>query len=127
MQKFTKSMGSFGWAMSLFGIQQTLNLFKPVCRDSGMHPTTSAFQALTSATVNQLGATTQRTFQAVDGIQRQMLDLGFSLVWPVRNGTTSSWSDVAQQTASRAQSWAGAGPSSRSDEPTGWGPVPPGN
>src|SRR5690348_736904 len=108
MQQLTKSLGSFGWAISLFGVQQALNLFRPVSRESGMHPTTTAFQALTEATVSQLGATTQRTFLAVDGLQRRFLDMGFSLLgpaMPARDGSASFWSDTVQRAASRAQTW----------------------
>jgi hypothetical protein len=128
MQQLTKSLGSFTWAMSLFGLQQTVNLFRPVSPQSGVHPATAAFQSLTDATVGQLGNTTQRTFQVVDGLQRQLVDVGLSIatlgLLP-RGGSMDSFGEMAQRTMGQFQQCCSGTPAQpQSSQTTGWGPVP---
>lgn len=128
MVELTKSLGRFTWAMSLFGTQQALNLTRPVYREAGMHPATEAFRVLTDATVSQLGETTRQTFQTVDRIQGQLLDIGFSIVSPSNppgHEATAPLRDFVQKTALRFQDWGNnLCPKSRSAQTTGWGPVP---
>jgi hypothetical protein len=126
MQQLTKSLGSFTWAMSLFGVQQSLNIFRPPPSSArGPHPATEAFRALTDATVQQLGPTAQQTFQTVDNLQRQMLDLGLSLATLGLLSRNGSLGSLAQRTAGQLQQLGNcACAQSGSSAPTGWGPVP---
>src|SRR6266576_2018107 len=68
MRDFAKSMFSFSWAMSLFGLQQTLNLVKPP-------QAAKAFDSVREATTAQLGDLLSETFKAGDKVQRELVDL----------------------------------------------------
>ena len=68
MRDLTKSMFSFSWAMSLFGIQQALNLFSPV-------KATKAFNEVTQAAEEEFGEALKAGFRAGDGMQRGFVDL----------------------------------------------------
>ena len=68
MREFTKSAFSFSWAMSLFGAQQMINLFRP-------GKVVDSFEHVTSATEGQLGQSLQALFQTGDEIQRRILDM----------------------------------------------------
>lgn len=68
MRDFTKSMFSFSWAMSLFGIQQTVNLLMPA-------KAAKAFDNVTDATTEQFDDVLKAAFRAGDNAQRGMLDL----------------------------------------------------
>jgi hypothetical protein len=68
MRDFTKSMFSYSWAVSLFGMQQMLNLMTP-------SKATKAFDAVTDTTEEQFGDVMKATFRAGDNIQRGILDL----------------------------------------------------
>lgn len=75
MRELTKSMTSFSWAMSLFGLRQMACLFDPRSWGSS----SSTFQAVTRCTEDQLGPTTQSLFRAGDNLQRGLVDLMFNL------------------------------------------------
>ena len=126
MQQLARSMCSFTWAMSLFGVQQSMNMVRPVSPESGAHPATEAFRALTDASVSQLGETMQIAFQGVDRLQQRLLDVGLS-------GLTLGTPGAAMKGASQAVNplrrpskmfstggFFGLGENS----PTGWGPIP---
>jgi hypothetical protein len=68
MRELTKSISSFSWAMSLFGLQQTANLLSP---DNA----SDAFDSVTKATEEQFGEVVKTTFNAGDKLQRQAVDL----------------------------------------------------
>lgn len=72
MRDFTKSMFSYSWAMSMFGMQQILNLTRP-------SEATKAFDAITDATEEQFGDIVKATFRAGDNMQRGMVDLTLGL------------------------------------------------
>jgi hypothetical protein len=55
MREFTKSMTSYTWAMSLFGLQQMINVFRPA-------KATQAFDHVTKATEDQFGDALKATF-----------------------------------------------------------------
>jgi hypothetical protein len=74
MRELTKSMLSYTWAVSMFGVQQMTNLFasgngKPLSK------ATAAFNQVTGATLEQMGDTMRATFRAGDQLQRGMVDL----------------------------------------------------
>ena len=68
MREFTKSLSSFWWAMSLFGIQQTANLMSP-------DRAAKAFDSMTKASQEQFGNTLKSTFNMGDRLQRTAVDL----------------------------------------------------
>ena len=49
IRDLTKSMLSFSWAMSLFGVEQVVNTLTPQSPGQPTHKTTAAFQAVTQA------------------------------------------------------------------------------
>jgi len=68
MRELTKSIFSFSWAMSLFGIQQTTNLMSP-------EKAAKAFNSVTEATEGQLADVMKTTFSAGDKLQRSAVDM----------------------------------------------------
>jgi hypothetical protein len=73
MREFTKSMTSYTWAMSLFGLQQMVNVFRPA-------KATQAFNNVTKATEDQFGQALRATFRAGDNLQRGFVDVTFGLL-----------------------------------------------
>ena len=68
MREFTKSILSFSWAMSLFGVQQTTNLLSPA-------KAAKAFDSVTEATQGQFTDVLKTTFNTGDKLQRSALDM----------------------------------------------------
>ena len=68
MREFTKSIFSFSWAMSLFGIQQTTNLLSPA-------KAAKEFDSVTEATEGQFTDVLKTTFNAGDNLQQRAVDL----------------------------------------------------
>lgn len=69
VREFTKSLFSFGLAVSLFGLKQVEN----VVRDSGAAE--KSLDQATGAIAGELGATLDATFHAVDNLQRGLVGL----------------------------------------------------
>jgi hypothetical protein len=82
MRNLTRSVASFSWAMSLFGLEQMANLISP--RRAG-----DALGAVTRTTEGTFGPGLQAAFQTGDRLQRSMVDLSFSLIGlgPSSNGS----------------------------------------
>lgn len=68
MREFTKSVFSFSWVMSLFGVQQTVNLLSPA-------KAVEAFDSVTKATADQFTDVLKTTFNAGEKLQRTAVDL----------------------------------------------------
>lgn len=68
MRELTKSIFSFSWAMSLFGMQQTTNLLSPA-------KAAKAFESITEATQEQFTDVLKTTFNAGDKLQRRTVDM----------------------------------------------------
>lgn len=134
MRDLTKSMMSFSWAMSMFGMKQMLDMLNP--QNAGK--AASSFEEVTRSTESQLGSVTRSTFQAGDRLQRGMIDMAFSLFgwgsWNpnemMRMGTDAvqrtaqAGMDVMQQSAqAMGQAMPGRGGSgwSGSSQQRGWG------
>jgi hypothetical protein len=75
IRDLTKSMLSFSWAMSLFGIEQLTNTLIPQSPSQPNHRATTAFNAVTHAAEEQLGGVLKGVFKAGDQLQRGMVDL----------------------------------------------------
>jgi hypothetical protein len=73
MRELTKSIFSFSWAMSLFGIQQTTNLLSP-------EKAAEALDSVTEVTGEQFGDALKTAFRAGDKLQRSALDMANCMV-----------------------------------------------
>ena len=93
MREFTKSMTSYTWAMSLFGLQQMINVFRP-------RKATESFNNVTKATEDQFGDALKATFRAGDNLQKGIVDMTFGVLTlgMFDRGGASATSDVARQT-----------------------------
>jgi len=134
MRDFAKSIFSFSWAMSLFGLQQTLNLLKPP-------QAAKAFDSVREATTAQFGDLVNETFRAGDKVQRELVDLTFGPL--TRRGFDPNvGSDSVQQPTEATQQGAavvGVQSTDRVSQNTpvtpfhsqrassGWGPMPQAN
>lgn len=143
MRELTKSIFSFSWAMSLFGIQQTTNLTSP-------DKFARAFSSVTEATEEQFSEVLKRTFKAGDKLQRSAVDLSLGMVTGEAlnpNQLIRMASDAAKEsaealtkglqgvtstirqagstaTASASDTGADSGDASTSSPRQGWGPIP---
>lgn len=70
MRELLKSMSSFSWAMSLFGVEQAGNVLSP-------GKSASALNAVAGAAEKQLGSLTGEAFRSGDALQRGMIDMMF--------------------------------------------------
>lgn len=142
MREFTKSMMSFSWVMSLFGIQQAANLLSPA-------KAAKAFDSVTQAAEGQFSDALKTTFRTGDKLQREALDMTLGL-FTGEALNPSSWtrmaSDVMQQSSKAVTTGVqevtttlrqaastvtpqGSGTGSASGASTasqrqGWGPIP---
>ena len=94
MREFTKSMTSYTWAMSLFGLQQMINVFRPA-------KAAESFNHVTKATEEQFGDALKATFRAGDNLQRGFVDVTLGLLTLGmfdRGGGAQTTTDVARQT-----------------------------
>lgn len=125
MRDFTKSMFSFSWAMSLFSVQQALNLMSP-------SRATKAFDNVTGATREQFDDVLQATFRTGDNLQRGVVDMMLG-AFTGQAFNPSRWarmtSDAVQQSAdamgqgmraaTSGQQWSSSG----TQQSQGWGPA----
>jgi hypothetical protein len=93
MREFTKSMTSYTWAMSLFGLQQMINVFRPA-------KATQAFDHVTKATEDQFGDALKATFRAGDNLQKGFVDMTFGMLTlgMFDRGGGRATTDIARQT-----------------------------
>ena len=82
MREVTKSLTSFSWVMTLFGLQQTLRLFSRPNEQQLGDAATQAFDNVTKATRQELSEFTETAFRAGDRIQRGLLDMVFEWTPP---------------------------------------------
>ena len=154
MRKWTKSMGSFSWAMWLFGLRQLFGMLTSSggrgrrARDRGEE---GAFDSVTRVLEEQLGQVLRTVFQAGDRVIRNVVDMTFGR--PTRRRRRTPWMDGGAAAGTgpgmggpeaAAQAWGPtdhgmepgpghpmaqpppAGPSTGHRPPaSGWGPMPP--
>jgi len=150
MRELTKSMMSFSWAMSVYGLKQVFELACPRDMSRPFGPATEGFNAVTAAASNQLGSTLKSMYAAGDQMQRSAVDMTFRLFMLDSLGSTAmkmtsdmmQWSTQAVEQATRgcgvcaptgttagtgAPSGTGAGTGATTaggQPPLGWGPMP---
>ena len=121
LRDLTKSMLSFSWGMSLFGVTQLINSMTP-------DKATGAFNAVTRATEAQLSDVLKGAFKAGDQLQRNMVDMTFSMLMLQALNPSQMMkmaSDVMQPTTGASGQNAQARPSGPQAQAAGWGPIPP--
>lgn len=93
MREFTKSMMSYTWAMSVFGVQQVFNVFRPA-------KAAQSFDSVTKATEEELGDALKAAFHAGDNVQKGLVDVTFGVLTLGTSGQggATATADVAQQT-----------------------------
>jgi len=119
MRDLAKSMMSFTWAMSLFGVKQMTDAVIP----GRMNSAADAFQPVTKATIDTFGSTLKAAYQAGDALQRGVVDMMFGMLSGRWNWNQFLSPEARQQAATAAQQAAEAAATGTSDQ--GWGPVPP--
>jgi hypothetical protein len=142
VRDLTKSMLSFSWAMSLFGVEQLVNTLTPQSPSQPTHKATAAFDAVTHVAEEQLSGVLRGAFKAGDQLQKGFVDVMFSffsleafnpsqLMRPtsdITKQTTGAIGQGWQGGTSRPQSQASGGPppppgTSGLQPQAGWGPV----
>jgi hypothetical protein len=73
MRELTRSVASFSWAMSLFGVEQMANLASP-------RRAVDAFGAVARSAEGALRPGLRSAFQAGDRIQKAVVDLSFNAI-----------------------------------------------
>jgi haloalkane dehalogenase len=129
MWDLAKSVLSFSWAMSLFGLQQMANLFAP----SGA---TKGFQDLTRAAEAELNNPLKSVFQAGDALQKGFVDYtrgaltGQAFDRSFRAGSApvspfpGSTHQEPQPLSGMPPQWAQPDDAAASRPEEGWGPMP---
>jgi len=75
VRDLAKSLMSCSWAMSVFGVQQVLNIIKPAPGGDPCAKAAEAFNDVTNATVNTLDSSMKSAFQAGADLQSGMIDM----------------------------------------------------
>jgi hypothetical protein len=126
MRELARSMASFSWAMSVFGVQQMTNLMSP-------RRAVDAFDAVTRQAEEALGPGLRAAFRTGDRMQAAMMDLSFSLVGlgPKKDAPSGPLAQAESlgieilQVGVDSASWMN-GTAWRQQQGTGgWGPIPP--
>jgi hypothetical protein len=129
MRELTRSMASFSWAVSLFGVEQMTNLLSP-------RRAADAFGAVTRSAEGALGPGLRSAFQTGDRLQRAMVDASFGLVGlgggsPAANGGGAGLLGQAGNLAFELLQlgvdtvyWASGTAWQQQQGVSGWGPVP---
>jgi len=109
MREFTKSMMSYTWAMSVFGVQQMVNLMTPQGGRQN-HPATGAFNNVSQCAVEEMGDAMRAAFRVGDNIQRGLVDatFGFMTLGASNRGGGQGGRGYAQQAANAGQQTAEA-------------------
>ena len=142
MREFTKSVLSYGWASTMFQVQQLTNVFT-TNPETGNSVATDAYNELARATAQQLSPAMQATYRVGDAMQRSMVNMMFGAMgsWDTtdcrdskpapgatRQPLRPSWRDPARLEFRRpAPVPVASGPqpvTSASSATQGWGPMP---
>jgi hypothetical protein len=130
MRDLTKSLISYGWATSLFGIQQAMNMFVP-WQPGQEHPMAKGFNGVSAATVDSLQPPMRGMYDAGENFQRSMVNMFFDVMDPTRwMGMSTQMMDQAAAAGRRAtqagaeamgpgMSWMGGSPGASRPGPTG--------
>jgi hypothetical protein len=109
MRELTKSTLSAGLAMSLFGPQAMMDVFRR-SDDGGRNRACDDLDAVTQAMVDRTGDILRETFQFGDRLQRGLVDMtfGFLTLAPLRSGGgMSSMGGATRQATDQMSRWLG--------------------
>ena len=136
MRELTKSIASYAWANSLFGIQQLLSMLNREQEDP-KQAVTAAFDTVSATATAQLNPSLKAAFDSAEGFQRSMVNTLFEIVDPERWMTMGNrivdqtamgarraeqaGSEAMRQTATPATGTAG---DAARHATTGFGPMP---
>jgi hypothetical protein len=87
IRDLTKSTISFSWALSLLGVSQALELFRPGQQQGSSH----ALSQVTQATVDQLDYSMKGIFRSGDNLQARTVDLTFASLNPINWINPGNW------------------------------------
>ena len=125
MREFTKSMVSFSWSMSLFGMQQLGNLLTRPDPNRPKSKAAEAFDCVTRATEEQLGDILKESFKAGDKVQRALVDMMLGN-WMSQGMNPGSMMQTASDAMRQATGCCGQNAGGDTgQESQGWGPMPP--
>ena len=125
MRELARSMASFSWAMSLFGVEQMTNLMSP-------RRAVQAFGAVARTAEEALGPGLRSAYRAGDRLQQAVVDLSFSLVGlgpkdGAPSGPTAQAGNLGLeilQLGVDSASWMNGTAWRQQQGAHGWGPVP---
>lgn len=125
MRELARSMASFSWAMSLFGVEQMANLMSP-------RRAVEAFGTVTRTAEEALGPGLRSAFRAGDRLQQAVVDLSFSFVGlgPKNGAPSGPTAQVGNlgleilQLGVDSASWVNGTAWRQQQGSHGWGPVP---
>jgi hypothetical protein len=123
MQEFTKSMLSFSWSMSLFGMQQLGNLLTRPDPNQPKSKAAEAFDNVTRTTEEHLGDVLKESFKAGDKFQRAMVDMIFQ-GWRSQGMGQGGIMQAATDAMRQATGCCGQDGDATGQDAAGWGPMP---
>jgi hypothetical protein len=148
VREFTKAVLSYGWASTMFQVQQLANVFT-TNPETGNSAATDAYNELAGATAQQLSPAMQATYRVGDAMQRSMVNMMFGAmgssdssdcresrqpreVGAPRQPLRPSWRDPARADFRRPPAGppkvgpqpVAAGPIDTRAAVQGWGPMP---
>src|SRR5215467_4676884 len=129
VRDLTKSMLSFSWAMSLFGVEQLVNTLTPQSPSQPTHKVTAAFDAVTHVAEEQLSGVLRGTFKAGDQLQKGFIDVMFSFFSLEAFNPSQLMrltSDITRQTTGAIGRSFQGGNSRPQPQASGGSPTPPG-
>lgn len=88
IRDFTKSAMSFSWALSLLGIKQAVDLFKPKQRSGNL------LTPIIQVAVDQLDDSMKNIYRSGDSLQSRAVDLAFIWINPVNWINPNSWTRI---------------------------------
>jgi len=86
IRDFTKSALSFSWALSLLGLKQAGNLFRPNQQRGG-----DLLAPMTQVAVNQLDDSMRGIYRSGDNLQARTVDLMFAAINPMNWLNPNAW------------------------------------
>jgi hypothetical protein len=89
VRDFTKSAISLSWALSLLGVKQTLNLFRP-----GQRGINESLSSIAQATADQLDGSVQGIYRVGDNLQARIVDIAFASFNPANWVNPAQWAQA---------------------------------
>jgi len=102
IRDFTKSAISLSWALSLLGLKQTVNLFRPGQQGGNL------FEPMVRAAVDQLDDSMKNIYRSGESLNSRAMDLAFSWVNPVNWVNPGNWTRPFNGNCGQRQSGQGA-------------------